>query len=53
MSKAGRALLETVKDFRLISLLVEILLRREQHAYQEGKSAENALAEAVMETKKS
>ena len=29
--------------------LVEKPLRREQHAYQEGKSAETALAEAVME----
>ena len=32
--------------------LVENPLRREQHAYQEGKSAETALAEVVTEIKK-
>ena len=29
--------------------LLENPFRREQHTYQEGKSAETALAEAVME----
>ena len=43
--KAGRVLLATVS-------FVENTLRKEQHAYEEGKSAETALAEVVTEIEK-
>ena len=70
--KDGRAFLESVKDFRPISLtsfilkllerltdkylrevsFVENPFRKQQHAYQEEKSAETALAEVIADIEK-